>query len=88
MSNRTSSILAIRPKINNLDSNIDSKEIESFQNKVLRTILKFQNDLLLHMFIDYINQYKGEFYKLSSQEKLSYIHYALSKNQRLRSMIL
>ena len=36
MNDRTSSILAIRPKINNIDSNIDSKEIESFQNKVLR----------------------------------------------------
>ena len=88
MNDRTSSILAIRPKINNIDSNIDSKEIESFQNKVLRPLLKFQNDLLLHIFTDYINQYKGKFYKLSRQEKLGYIHYALLKNQRLRSMIL
>ena len=88
MNDRTSSILAIRPKINNIDNNIDSKEIESFQNKVLRPLLKFQNDLLLQIFTDYINQYKGKFYKLSRQEKLGYIHYALLKNQRLRSMIL
>ena len=50
-----------------------SKEIELFQNKVLRPILKFQNNLLLHIFNDYINQFKGEFFKLSSQQKLSYI---------------
>ena len=45
MNDRTSSILAIRPKINNIDSNIDSKEIESFQNKVLRPLLKFQKSM-------------------------------------------
>ena len=88
MKDRTSLLLAIIPKINNIDKDLESKEIESFQNKVLRPILKFQNNLLLHIFKDYINQFKGEFYKLSRQEKLGYIHYALLKNQRLRSMIL
>ena len=72
----------------NIDRYIDSKEIESFQNKVLRPILKFQNDLLLHIFNDYINRFKGEFFKLSSKQRLSYIHDSLSKDQRLRSVII
>jgi hypothetical protein len=88
MKDRTSLLLAIMPSIDNIDKNLKSKEIELFQNKVLRPILKFQNNLLLHIFNDYINQFKGEFFKLSSQQKLSYIQESLSKNQRLRSIIL
>ena len=88
MQDRTSSLLAIRPNIDSIDKGLNTKEIEAFQNDVLRPILKFQNDLLLQLFIDYANQYKGVFFKLSNQEKLSYIQQALSTNQRLRSLIL
>ena len=88
MQDRTSSLLAIRPNIDTIDKALNTKEIETFQNDVLRPILKFQNDLLLQIFIDYANQYKGIFFKLSNQEKLTYIQQALSTNQRLRSLIL
>ena len=64
------------------------QKIETFQNNILRPILKFQNDLLLQIFIDYASQHKGVFFKLSNQEKLSYIQHTLSTNQRLRSLIL
>ena len=88
MQDRTSSLLAIRPNIDTIDKSLKTKDIEVFQNNVLRPILKFQNDLLLQIFIDYANQYKGVFFKLANQEKLSYIQQALSTNQRLRSLIL
>ena len=88
MQDRTSSLLAIRPNIDTIDKALNTKEIETFQNDVLRPILKFQNDLLLQIFIDYANQYKGVFFKLSNHEKLIYIQQALSTNQRLRSLIL
>ncbi|MAR99404.1 MAG: glyoxalase [Flavobacteriales bacterium] len=88
MQNRTSSLLAIRPNIDTIDKSLKTKDVEAFQNNVLRPILKFQNDLLLQIFIDYANQYKGVFFKLSDHEKLSYIQQALSTNQRLRSLIL
>ena len=88
MQDRTFSILAIRPNIDAIDKSLKTKDIEAFQNNVLRPILKFQNDLLLQIFIDYANQYKGVFFKLSDHEKLSYIQQALSTNQRLRSLIL
>ena len=88
MQDRTSSLLAIRPNIDTVDKGLNTKEIEAFQNDVLRPILKFQNDLLLQIFIDYANQYTGIFFKLSNQEKLTYIQQALSTNQRLRSLIL
>ncbi|MBL6663252.1 MAG: glyoxalase [Flavobacteriales bacterium] len=88
MQDRTSSLLAIRPNIDSIDKSLKTKDVEAFQNNVLRPILKFQNELLLQIFIDYANQYKGVFFKLSNQEKLSYIQQALATNQRLRSLIL
>jgi len=88
MQDRTSSLLAIRPNIDTIDKSLKTKDVEAFQNNVLRPILKFQNDLLLQIFIDYANQYKGVFFKLSDHERLSYIQQALSINQRLRSLIL
>lgn len=88
MQERTSSLLAIRPNIDTIDKSLKTKDVEVFQNNVLRPILKFQNDLLFQIFIDYANQYKGVFFKLSDHEKLSYIQQALSTNQRLRSLIL
>ena len=88
MQDRTFLLLAMRPNLNSLDKDLNTKEIETFQNDVLRPILKFQNDLLLQIFIDYVKQYKGVFFKLSNHEKMSYIQEALSANQRLRSLIL
>ena len=88
MQDRTSLLLAIRPNLNFIDKELNTKEIETFQNDVLRPILKFQNNLLLQIFIDYVKQYKGVFFKLSNHEKMSYIQQALSANQRLRSLIL
>ena len=88
MQDRTFLLLAIRPNLNSLDKDLNTKEIETFQNDVLRPILKFQNDLLLQIFIDYVKQYKGVFFELSNHEKMSYIQEALSAHQRLRSLIL
>tara|TARA_B100000886_G_scaffold324357_1_gene268967 strand:- start:6446 stop:6847 length:402 start_codon:yes stop_codon:yes gene_type:complete len=88
MQDRTFSLLDIRPNIDKIDNSLKTKDIEAFQNNVLRPILKFQNDLLLQLFIDYTNQYKGIFFKLSNQEKVNYIQKAFSTNQRLRSLIL
>ena len=88
MQDRTFLLLAIRPNLNTLDKDLNTKEIVTFQNDVLRPILKFQNDLLLQIFIDYVKQYKGVFFKLSNHEKMSYIQEAVSSNQRLRSLIL
>jgi len=88
MQDRTFLLLAIRPNLNSIEKDLNTKEIETFQNDVLRPILKFQNDLLLQIFIDYVKQYKGVFFKLSKHEKMSYVQQALSANQRLRSLIL
>jgi len=88
MEDRKQSLLALRPNIEAINNSLNTKDIEAFQNKVLRPILKFQNPLLLHVFIDYAKQYKGVFFKLSSQQQLDYIHQSLSTNQRFKSKLI
>ena len=76
MQDRTSSLLAIRPNIDTIDKALNAKKLKHFKTIVLRPILKFQNDLLLQIFIDYVINIKV--FKLSNHEKLSYIQQALS----------
>ncbi len=85
MKDRKQLILALRPNIESINKGLNTKEIEVFQNEVLRPILKFQNKILLHSFINYARQYKGVFFKLSTQDQMDYIHQALHTNQRFRS---
>lgn len=88
MQDRNQTLLAIRPNIETIKDSLNTTDIETFQNKVLRPILKFQNPLLLHLFVHYANQYKGAFFKLSSQQQLDYIHQSLSTNQRFKSKLI
>ena len=88
MQDRTQTLVALRPNIDRIDNTLSTKDIEAFQNTVLRPVLKFQNTLLLHVFIDYAKQYKGVFFKLSGQQQLDYIHQSLSTNQRLKSKLI
>lgn len=88
MKDRKQSLIAIRPKIDNIDKSLNTKELEGFQNDILRPILKFQNDLLLHLFMDYAKQYKGMFFKLATQDQMDYIQKALNTNQRFKSKVI
>ena len=44
---RESHLLSLRPQLNTLSDNENTKSIEAFQNGVIRPILKFQNPLTL-----------------------------------------
>ncbi len=48
-------------------------EEEIFQNITLRPILKFQNNLLIELFISYATKNKNVFFALSIEKKYSYI---------------
>jgi hypothetical protein len=88
MKDRKQSLIAIRPTIDTIVKSLNTKELEGFQNDILRPILKFQNDLLLHLFMDYAKQYKGVFFKLARQEQMDYIQQALITNQRFKSKVI
>ena len=85
MQDRTSSLLAIRPNIDTIDKSLKTMDVEAFQNNVLRPILKFQNDLLLQIFIDYANQYKGVFFKLSDHDQICLLYTSPSPRDGLLS---
>ena len=59
-------------------------EFEKFQNKVLRPILKLQNDLLVEIFKNYVEKRKGAFDKLSEKEKMVYIDQSVRKDMKFK----
>jgi len=58
---------------------------ERFQNLVLRPIIKFQNDLLIAVFKNYIKKHKSVFYDLSIEKRIDYIENAIQKDMKLRN---
>ena len=60
---------------------------ERFQNQTLRPIIKFQNDLFIAVFTNYIKKYKSVFYNLSLEKKMDYIDNAIQKNIKFRNSL-
>jgi hypothetical protein len=58
---------------------------EVFQNRVLRPILKLQNDLFIATFENYINKNKKDFYALSVEKKLLLVENAIQKDIKFRN---
>ena len=58
---------------------------EYFQNTVLRPIIKFQNDLLIAVFLQFCTKYKNVFFDLSTEKKILYIESAIAKDSKLRN---
>jgi hypothetical protein len=61
---------------------------ERFQNTCLRPILKFQNDLLLAVFKNYLALRKGKFYALSKPKRLTYIEHAIRKVLKFKNLLI
>jgi hypothetical protein len=74
-------ISQIRPVLDLQEANSPS---EIFQNKTLRPIIKFQNELLLSVFRAYLAKRKDAFYKGSDQEKRIYIENAVKKDMKFK----
>lgn len=64
-----------------------SSSEESFQNEVLRPILKLQNDLFIASFINYLAKNKVEFYNYTVEKKLSVIENAIQKDIKFRNAL-
>ncbi|MFN3446491.1 MAG: glyoxalase [Bacteroidia bacterium] len=78
--NRNTDVLSLRPSIL-VDENRNPLVIETFQNEVLRPILKFQHDLLLTYFK---NHTAGKNMPVSKQEWSTYLQTCFSKDVNLR----
>ncbi|MFV8369744.1 glyoxalase [Flavobacterium sp. LB2R40] len=60
---------------------------ESFQNEVLRPILKLQNDLFVASFKNYISKNKLDFYSHSVDKKLSVVENTIQKDIKFRNAL-
>ncbi|MFD2726015.1 glyoxalase [Hyunsoonleella rubra] len=85
MDSRQSHLKSIRPEILSTTINDSMSADERFQNLVLRPIIKFQNDLLVAVFKNYIQKHKLVFYDLSIEKRIDYIENAVQKDMKLRN---
>ena len=72
---RNQELLSIRPNLSLPD--IETGMIEQFQNTTLRPILKYQHDLLILHFKNYIIKRKNAYDKMTPLQKMDYIQQAV-----------
>ncbi|MBC3758933.1 glyoxalase [Hyunsoonleella sp. SJ7] len=85
MDSRQFHLKGIRPEILSTTISENMSADERFQNMVLRPIIKFQNDLLIAVFKNYIEKHKSVFYDLSIEKRMDYIENAIQKDMKLRN---
>ena len=72
MQTRTQTILELRgTSLGTI--NIETSEPEFFQNTVLRPILKFQNELIIAVFQEYISICKNKYTTFSIDKKMAFV---------------
>jgi len=84
---RSDKLLACRPSIN-FDHAKKSTPEEDFQNNILRPILKFQNDILIRIFLSSCESYKINFGKLTEAEKEAHIDRLFQKDAKLKALFV
>jgi len=87
MENRKSNLLAMRPQLLNAKVSENMTIDEQFQNKTIRPIIKFQAELLIAVFRNYIKKRKNTFYDLSLEKKLLFIENAVQKDMKFRNSL-
>ena len=85
MSSRDTYLKSLRPDILTKTIKTEMSTEEYFQNTVLRPIIKFQNDLLIAVFLQFCTKYKNVFFDLSTEKKILYIESSIIKDSKLRS---
>ena len=61
---------------------------ELFQNNTLRPILKFQNNLLIELFLSYASKNKNVFFTLSHEKKCIYIDKVTIADTAFRNQLI
>jgi len=85
MNSRQFKLKSIRPEILSATINDNMSADERFQNLVLRPIIKFQNDLLIEVFRNYVEKHKSVFYDFALEKRMMYIENAIQKDMKLRN---
>ena len=67
---------------------VNTTDVETFQNEVLRPIIKMQHDLLIAFLENYLQKRKIDFAILSEQKKRARIKSILEKDIQFKNMIV
>lgn len=87
MDTRSSHLLKIRPILSSAKVDSNTSNDEYFQNVTLRPIIKFQNNLLLAVFKNYIHKHKNTYYNLNQEDKQRYIENSIQKDVKFRNAL-
>lgn len=87
MEDRSNKVVALRPEIPNALVNANMNPEEQFQNATLRPILKFQHDLLIQVFRQYMIQKKVTFEKLTKPQKIEHINQVFFRDHRFKNLL-
>ncbi len=61
---------------------------EYLQNQILRPILKFQNDLFIEIFKNYILKSKANFESFTLDKKMQFIENSIQNDMKFRSLLI
>ena len=87
MKTRDEYFLALRPEIPSIKITEAMSDEERFQNNTLRPIIKFQNDIMVQVFKNYIFKHKNVFHTLTLEKRLDYIENAAQKDMKFRNSL-
>lgn len=74
-----------RPEIPSVQKGIGTKDIEVFQNNILRPIIKQLHNLLVAHFSNLLFTKKGQYFKIADDQKEHYIHNIFQKELRYKA---
>jgi hypothetical protein len=83
-----SQLESIRPIIEDIVVEKITSPMESFQNRTLRPILKFQNSIILSIFRNHLEKHKIIFYEFTDNEKIDYIEQIIKKDRKIHNLLL
>ena len=77
----------VRPVLKNL-INLNTSDLERFQNEVIRPIIKMQNNLLTVFFKNYLRNRKIEFDRLKPEDQENKVKTILTKDINFKNILI
>lgn len=84
---RSEALLPGRPSIPGAVIRPEMGADERFQNQTLRPIIKFQNELILAVFRNYIKKHKNTYFTLEQEERERYIEKTIQRDIKFRNAL-
>ena len=88
INSRDQLLLKGRPEIPSIQNTTKTLDLEVFQNKVLRPILKLQNTIFVSVFLDELRRKKQDSTTFNSEDKHKSIQRHLNTNSSLKQRFL